>query len=466
MTAPVETWCNILHDFPAYARRGPAPRNLETAGTGPTTDVRPQMTLELFRQANQADKAEIPIPDPILELYALYRPTPLIRAKAFEEALGTKSRIYVKFEGQNAAGSHKLNSAIAQAYYFKKAGVEQITTGTGAGQWGSAISWACARAGLRATVFMVGVSYRQKPLRPVMMRVYGGDIRESPSDTTEVGRAARIKDPERIGSLSIANGEAIEIARGVPGARFAVGSGENHVLLHQTVIGQEALRQIEEIGDHPDVVTGCVGAGSNFAGISFPFIRHSRRSGKPIRIIAAEPVACPKLTRGMYAYDLSDASSTTPYVRMMTLGRDVVVPGIHAGGLRYHGTSPLLSAMYQDGLFEARAYPQRHVFETAVLFARSTGLIVAPESAHALCAAVDAVRESATPISVVANISGHGLLDLSSYDAYLRDEIDDGLPDEAMIARSLSLLRQRNEQVGEPATLPVNEQVSERAEAV
>ncbi len=449
MTAQVETWCNILNDFPAYASRGRAPRTLEIVGRGPNPDVRPQLTLELFRQSNQTDVGEVPIPDPILELYALYRPTPLIRAKAFEQALGTASRIYVKFEGQNAAGSHKLNSAIAQAYYFQKAGVERITTGTGAGQWGAAISWACARAGLAATVFMVGVSYRQKPLRGVMMRVYGGEVHESPSDVTEVGRAARKADPQRIGSLSIANGEAIEIARSAPGARFAVGSGENHVLLHQTVIGQEAVRQMEEVGDYPNVITACVGAGSNFAGISFPFLRHSRRSGKTVRIIAAEPVACPKLTRGLYAYDLSDASSTTPYVRMMTLGRDVSVPGIHAGGLRYHGTSPLLSAMYQDGLFEGRAYPQRHVFETAVLFARTTGLIVAPESAHALCAAVDAVREASAPICVLANISGHGLLDLSSYDAYLRDEIDDGVPDEAMIARSLSLLRQRNEYVVE-----------------
>jgi tryptophan synthase beta chain len=447
MTAQVETWCNILADFPAYAKRDPAPRHLELAGGGRNADVRPQMTLELFRQSNLADVAEIPIPDPVLELYAMYRPTPLIRAKAFEEALGTKSRIYIKFEGQNAAGSHKLNSAIAQAYYFKKAGVERITTGTGAGQWGAAISWACARAGLGATVFMVGVSYRQKPLRPVMMRVYGGEVHESPSEVTDVGRAGRIKDPQRMGSLSIANGEAIEIARSVAGARFAVGSGENHVLLHQTVIGQEAVRQMEEIGDYPNVVTACVGAGSNFAGISFPFIRNSRRAGKNVRIIAAEPIACPKLTRGLYAYDMSDASSTTPYVRMMTLGRDVVVPGIHAGGLRYHGTSPLLSAMYRDGLFEARAFPQRKVFETAVLFARSTGMIVAPESAHALAAAADAARESPAPICVLANVSGHGLLDLSSYDAYLRDEIDDGAPDEDMIERSLSLLRQRNEYV-------------------
>ena len=447
MISPVETWCNILHDFPAYARRDPAPRMLEIAGGGRNTDVRPQLTLELFRQSNTTDVAEIPIPDPVLELYAMYRPTPLIRAKAFEQALGTKSRIYVKFEGQNAAGSHKLNSAIAQAYYFKKAGVERIVTGTGAGQWGAAISFACARAGLGATVFMVGVSYRQKPLRPVMMRVYGGEVHESPSEVTEVGRAARIKDPERVGSLSIANGEAIEIARSVAGARFAVGSGENHVLLHQTIIGQEAVRQMEEIGDYPQVVTGCVGAGSNFAGISFPFIRNSRKSGRDVRIIAAEPVACPKLTRGLYAYDMSDASSTTPYVRMMTLGRDVVVPGIHAGGLRYHGTSPLLSAMYRDGLFEARSFPQRKVFETAVLFARSTGMIVAPESAHALAAAVEAVQESETPICVLANVSGHGLLDLSSYDAYLKSEIDDGIPDETMIARSLTLLRERNEQV-------------------
>lgn len=448
MTVRVETWCNILHDFPAYARRDPAPRHLEIAMGGRNTDVRPQLTLELFRQSNSTELAEVPIPDPVLELYDMYRPTPLIRAKAFEQALGTASRIYVKFEGQNAAGSHKLNSALAQAYYFKKAGVERILTGTGAGQWGAAISFACARAGLAATVFMPGVSYRQKPLRPVMMRTYGGEVHESPSDLTEVGRAARIKDPKRIGSLNIANGEAIEIARSVAGARFAVGSGENHVLLHQTVIGQEAVRQMEEeVGDYPNVVTACVGAGSNFAGIAFPFIRNSRKSGREVRLIAAEPVACPKLTRGMYAYDMSDASSATPYVRMMTLGRDVSVPGIHAGGLRYHGTSPLLSAMYRDGLFEARSFAQRKVFETAVLFARTTGMIIAPESAHALAAAVEAVQESPTPICVLANISGHGLLDLSSYDAYLNAEMDDGIPDEENLTRSLSLLRQRNEQV-------------------
>lgn len=419
------------------------------ADGGPPADVQPQLTLELLRQGNDTERAEIPIPQEVQDLYKLYRPSPLRRAERFEKALGTSSRIYFKYEGNNAAGSHKLNTAIAQAYYFKRAGVKRIVTGTGAGQWGSAIAYACTQFGMECLIFMVGVSYRQKPLRAVAMELYGGTVHSSPSELTQVGKNAVGKDPEKLGSLAVATGEAIEIAHASSDTRFAVGSGEGHVLLHQTVIGQEAVQQMAELGEYPDAVVACMGAGSNFAGMVFPFMRDARKQNRSIEFVAAEPIACPKLTRGRFAFDKNDFSGTTPHTKMMTLGRDFLAPGIHAGGLRYHGTSPLLSKMFADGLFKARAVPQTEVMGIASLFARSEGVIVAPESAHALSAAAQMARESRTPRAILVNISGHGHLDLTSYQEFRAGKMDDGAPSEEALERSLAQLDARNAPVNE-----------------
>ena len=435
------TWVNILADHPEYAHRerkqsAPPP----TAPTG----LKPQVPLDLFRQSTSTTMAEVEIPAEVRDLYALWRPTPLRRAVRFEAALGTNARIYFKFEGQSPTGSHKLNTAIAQTYYLKKAGATHVVTGTGAGQWGSALALATHRFGLGCTVFMPMVSLRQKPSRRVMMELYGGELFESPSPRTSVGREYAAAHPDALGSLAVATGEAIELAKSQEGYRFAVGSGENHVLLHQTVIGQEAIAQMTQLDDWPDVVTACMGAGSNFAGVVFPFMRACRSRGLTTRFIAAEPIACPKLTRGHYAFERNDFSETTPITRMYTLGRKFEAPGIHAGGLRYHGTSPLLSAMYHDKLFEARAYPQRRTFEIASMFMKAEGLVPAPESAYAICAAADVAATSPRGTRILINISGHGLLDLSAYSDFASGKLDDGAPSEDLIRQSLAQLELDN----------------------
>ena len=314
------------------------------------------------------------------KLYASYRPTLLRRAKALEERLGTRARLYYKFEGANVSGSHKLNTALAQAYYYQKAGVKHLITGTGAGQWGTALAYACQRFGLACTVFMVGISYRQKPQRRTIVELFGGEIHESPSHLTRAGREAQKRDPDRIGSLAVATGEAIELAREKKDtARFAVGSGETCVLLHQTVIGNEAVSQMDELGDFPDYVVACMGAGSNFAGVGMPFLRAGRMRGRTVQLVAAEPLACPKMTRGAYLYDINDFSGTTPVTRMYTLGSSYLAPPIHAGGLRYHGTSAFLSALYASDLFKARALGQVEALKAGALFAETEGIIPAPE---------------------------------------------------------------------------------------
>jgi tryptophan synthase beta chain len=442
----VTTWCNFLHDFPDYYEESTvAPDHFaDVAGV----NVLPQQPLSLMKQSNDTTRADVAIPAEVQAIYATYRPTLLRRAHRLEERLGTTARIYFKYEGANVSGSHKLNSAIAQAYYYKKAGVKHLITGTGAGQWGTALAYACKQFGLRCTVFMVGISYRQKPQRPTIVELFGGEIHESPSPLTKTGRDAMKRDPDRIGSLAVATGEAIEMAREMKdSARFAVGSGETCVLLHQTVIGNEAVGQMQALGDFPDYVVACMGAGSNFAGVGMPFLRAAKAMGRKTELVAAEPVACPKLTRGDYLFDINDFSGTTPVTRMYTLGSRFLAPGIHAGGLRYHGTSAFLSALYAHKGFSARAISQPDALGAGILFADCEGIIPAPESAHAIAAAIEIAREhkSGPARTILINISGHGLFDLAGYEEAKRGALANDAPDEAMIAASLGAARAKNE---------------------
>ena len=444
----VTTWCNFLHDFPDYYEESVVTPDhfAEIAGV----NVLPQQPLSLMKQSNDTTRADVEIPEPVRALYATYRPTLLRRAERLEERLGTSARIFFKYEGANVSGSHKLNSAIAQAYYYKRAGVKHLITGTGAGQWGTALSYACRQLGLRCTVFMVGISYRQKPQRRTIVELFGGEIHESPSPLTRTGRDALKRDPDRIGSLAVATGEAIEMARELKdSARFAVGSGETCVLLHQTVIGNEAVRQMAALDAFPDYVVACMGAGSNFGGVGMPFLRAARETGRKVELVAAEPVACPKLTRGDYLFDINDFSGTTPVTRMYTLGSRYLAPPIHAGGLRYHGTSAFLSTLYAHKGFSARAIPQTDALGAGILFADCEGIIPAPESAHAIAAAVEIAREHKTgkAPTILINISGHGLFDLAGYEEARRGTLADDAPDEALIETSLGAARARNDDV-------------------
>jgi tryptophan synthase beta chain len=437
-------WRNLLADYPQF-NHNKLPEAVAGQVSNQFTHL-PKMPLAIGRQSYDTTNRYIRIPNEVLELYRLYRPTPLRRARIFEQALGTSAQIYYKYEGANISGSHKLNSAIAQAYYYQKAGVRHVVTGTGAGQWGSAIAFACARFGLECTIFMPRVSLQQKPMRRTMMELFGAKLHESPSELTGLGRRTRAENPEKLGTLAIATGEALELAATREKTLFAVGSGENHVLLHQTIIGEEALRQMWQLGVYPDVIFACMGAGSNFAGIAFPFLGADDNELHRPRLVAVEPEACPKLTRGRLAYTETDFSGTTPIARMITLGSGFEAPGIHAGGLRYHGTSPFLSEMFAHGLFEAAACAQREVFHFASLFARSEGVLAAPESAHAICAAAEeAVRDPARRQLLLVNISGMGYHDLSGYYEFLTGTLDDGKPSEEMIQRSLATLAEEQE---------------------
>src|SRR6187200_3770 len=376
-------WVNLLGDLPGEPLPPLSPRTGEPAGPD---DLTPIFPMGLIAQEVAAEP-EIAIPDPVREAYKLWRPTPLFRARRLERALGTKARIFYKYEGVSPAGSHKPNTAVPQAYYSKQEGRERLATETGAGQWGSALALACRLLGLECKVYMVNVSYHQKPYRRSMMETWGASVVASPSQETQAGRAILEADPDSPGSLGIAISEAVEDAAGRNDTAYALGSVLNHVLLHQTVIGQEALAQMELAGAFPDVVIGCVGGGSNFAGLAFPFIRE-KIGGKEIDVLACEPAACPTLTRGPFAYDFGDTGQLTPLVPMHTLGHDFVPAGIHAGGLRYHGVAPLISQLVLDGLVRADAYSQNDVFASAVTFAGSEGIIPAPESAHAIHGAV------------------------------------------------------------------------------
>jgi tryptophan synthase beta chain len=401
-------------------------------------DLAPLFPMELILQEVSTD-AEIAIPEEVLDLYRLWRPTPLYRAHRLEAALGTGSRIFYKYEGVSPAGSHKPNTAVAQAFYNKREGRTRLATETGAGQWGSALAFACRLIGLECKVYMVRISYDQKPFRRSMIQLWGAEIVASPSEDTESGRAILAEHPDSPGSLGIAISEAVEDAAQREDTAYSLGSVLNHVLLHQTVIGQEALEQMELAGAYPDVVIGCVGGGSNFAGLAFPFLRE-KIAGKEIDVLATEPAACPTLTRGVFAYDFGDTSKLTPLVPMHTLGHDFIPAPIHAGGLRYHGVAPLISQLVRDGLIRAEAYLQNDVFASAVQFARTEGIIPAPESSHAIHGAVEAARaadEAGEQRTILFNLSGHGHFDMAAYDNYLSGKLQDVALDEDEIGRAL-----------------------------
>jgi tryptophan synthase beta chain len=382
--------------------------------------------MELILQEISTERY-IDIPEPVREIYKLYRPTPLHRARRLEQALGTPAHIYYKNESVSPAGSHKPNTAIAQAFYNKAAGTRSLTTETGAGQWGSALSLACSFFGLDLEVYMVRVSYDQKPYRRIMMETYGGQVFASPSDRTQYGRSVLAQDPDCPGSLGIAISEAVEVAATSGGAKkYSLGSVLNHVLLHQTVVGEEALKQMDLAGEYPDVVIGCVGGGSNFAGIAYPFLRQNLKDGQRTRLVAVEPTATPSITRGEYTFDYGDTAKMAPVVKMYTLGHSFVPPAIHAGGLRYHGMAPSLSAFCNAGLMNAVSVPQLATFEAALQFARAEGIIPAPESAHAIRVAIDEAldaKKKGEKRVILFNLSGHGLLDLSAYQAYLSGKL-------------------------------------------
>jgi tryptophan synthase beta chain len=417
-------WYNIVADLPT-----PPPPVLHP-GTGQPVgpdDLAPLFPMALIGQEVSTER-EIEIPDPVREAYALYRPSPLYRAHRLEKALGTPAHIYYKYEGVSPAGSHKPNTALAQAFFNKEAGVKRLATETGAGQWGSALAFAGAMFGLEVKVYMVRASYDQKPYRRNLMEVYGAEVVPSPSPTTSYGRRVLAETPNNPGSLGIAISEAVEDAAGRDDTKYSLGSVLNHVLLHQTVIGQEAIEQMAMAGEEPEIVIGCTGGGSNFAGLTFPYIGRGLRGGPKPRIIAVEPEAAPSLTRGVYHYDFGDTAQLTPLVKMYTLGHDFIPEPIHAGGLRYHGMSPLVSLLKDQGLIEARAVHQRATFEAGVQFARAEGILPAPEPAHAIRVAVDeALRARAEdrPTVILFNLCGHGHFDLSAYERYLTGKLED-----------------------------------------
>ncbi|HEX6032324.1 MAG TPA: TrpB-like pyridoxal phosphate-dependent enzyme [Tepidiformaceae bacterium] len=421
-------WYNVAADL-----KTPPPPPLHPATHEPIGPeaLAPLFPMELIKQEVSAERY-IDIPEEVREIYRIWRPTPLIRATGLEKALGTPARIYYKYEGVSPSGSHKPNTAVAQAYYNSQEGVKRIATETGAGQWGSSLAFACQMFGIDAKVYMVKISYEQKPYRRSMMQVWGGSVVASPSNETNAGRQMLAQDPDSNGSLGVAISEAVEDAAGREDTKYSLGSVLNHVLLHQTVIGQEAIKQMEMAGAYPDVVIGCAGGGSNAAGLMFPFLKAKLDGERNTRFLAVEPASCPSLTKGEYRYDFGDVAGLTPLMKMYTLGHTFMPPGIHAGGLRYHAMAPLLCHLYEQGYIEARAYSQNPCFEAAVLFAQAEGIIPAPETSHAIKAAVDealAAKEAGEQRNILFNLSGHGLLDLQAYDDYLAGKlIDDEYP--------------------------------------
>ena len=417
-------WYNIQADMPNKPLPPLHPVTREPIGPEALASV---FTMELIKQEMSTERY-IDIPDEVLDLYKMYRPSPIYRAYNLEKALGTKSKIYYKYEGGNYSGSHKANTAIAQAYYNKKEGIKRITTETGAGQWGSAMSFACQHFGLELLVFMVKVSYDQKPGRKLLMNSYGARVIPSPSTMTDAGRKILKQYPDSPGSLGIAISEAMEIAVQDPYTKYSLGSVLNHVNLHQTIIGEEALLQMEKAGDYPDVVIGCFGGGSNFSGIAFPFLREKLVNGKNIRLLTVEPSSCPKLTKGKFMYDFGDSTGMTPLLPMFTLGHNFIPEKIHAGGLRYHGAGVLGSQLLKDGFIEAKAKMQRECFEAGVLFAKNEGILPAPESNYAIAATLDEARKAdleGVSRTILFNLSGHGHMDVSSYEKYFQGNLPD-----------------------------------------
>lgn len=440
---------NILYDVKKHLNLElPPPLHPATGKPLGPADLAPIFPMSLIKQEMLADEY-LEIPDDILEVYRLYRPTPLFRAKRLEKFLGTPARIYYKYEGASPAGSHKLNTAIAQAYYNKQEGIQRLSTETGAGQWGSALSMACKFLGMECIVYMVKISFNQKPYRRILMETYGAKVLASPTDHTQAGKQVLSRDPNSPGSLGVAISEAVEEAVTSKNTKYSLGSVLNHVLLHQTIIGQEAKKQMEQAGDYPDIVIGCCGGGSNFAGISFSFLADKIKGNKPnVRAIAVEPTACPSLGRGTYAYDFGDTVGLTPLVKMYTLGHDFMPPPIHAGGLRYHGVAPILSLLYKHQLIEAQTVPQTAIYQSAVLFAQTEGILPAPESAHAINVAIAEAQkctETGKAKTILFNLSGHGFLDLGGYDSYNKGEIKDIDYPEQDLQQSLSTLPKQPE---------------------
>ncbi len=419
-----KNWYNIAADLPEPLAPVIHPGTHQPIGP---EDLAPLFPMALIMQEVSAER-EIEIPEPVRDVYRQWRPSPLMRARRLEKALDTPARIFYKYEGVSPAGSHKPNTAIAQAFYNKEEGVRRLTTETGAGQWGSSLAFAGSLFDLEVDVYMVKVSYQQKPYRRALMETYGARCVASPSEETNSGRAILEQDPDSTGSLGIAISEAVEIAATNDDTKYSLGSVLNHVLTHQTIIGQEAIMQLEMADDYPDIVIGCAGGGSNFSGLAFPFLGEQFRGGKAVRAIAVEPSACPTLTQGRYAYDFGDTGHLTPLVKMHTLGSAFVPPGIHAGGLRYHGMAPLVSHLVELDAIEARAYDQTECFKAAVDFARAEGVVPAPESSHAVRGVIAealACKEEGQSRSILFNLSGHGHFDMQAYTDYFSGQLQD-----------------------------------------
>ena len=434
-----KAWYNIMADLPVPLPPPLHPGTLQPIGPD---DLAPLFPMALIMQEVAQDRY-IDIPKPVNDIYRMWRPTPLYRAYGLEKALGTTAKIYYKYEGVSPAGSHKPNTAIPQAFFNKEEGIKKLVTETGAGQWGSSLAMAGSMFGIDVKVFQVGVSFRQKPYRKAIMELYGAQCVSSPSMETNAGRSILAKDPNSNGSLGIAISEAVEVAATNPDTKYALGSVLNHVLMHQTVIGIEAIEQMAMAGAAPDIIVGCTGGGSNFAGLTFPFIGAQLRGGKKVKVIAAEPAACPSLTRGKYAYDFGDTSHMTPLVKMHTLGSEFMPPGFHAGGLRYHGMAPLVSHLKELGLIDAEAYSQVECFEAGVLFAKTEGIVPAPEATHAVKGAVvqalKAKRDGTSP-TILFGLCGHGHFDMQAYMDYTAGKLEDKSYDEAALQASLAHL--------------------------
>lgn len=432
-------WYNIQADMPNLPKPPLSPVTKQPIGPEDLSAIFP---AELIKQEVSQERW-VEIPEEVQEIYRLWRPSPLIRARRLEKALDTPARIFFKYEGVSPAGSHKPNTAVPQAYYNKQAGISTLTTETGAGQWGIALSQACNFFDMECKVFMVRVSYDQKPYRHYMMNIFDANVVSSPSQETEAGRKILEQDPDTPGSLGIAISEAVEVAAVRDDTNYALGSVLNHVLLHQSVIGLEAKEQMAKAGYYPDVVVACCGGGSNFGGIALPFAHDKLAQDAKVRLLAVEPSACPSLTRGVHEYDFGDTAGLTPLLHMYTLGAEFMPPGIHSGGLRYHGGSPLVSQLYQDGIIEAQALHQTDIFKAAILFARSEAIVPAPESAHAICAAINealAAREAGEEKTILFCLSGHGHLDLPSYHSFFAGNIKDFELPEDILRESLAKL--------------------------
>ena len=432
-----KSWYNLIADLPRPLPPVLHPGTKQPVGPG---DLEPLFPMELILQEVSAERT-IDIPEPVRDVYRMWRPSPLMRARRLEQKLGTPAKIYFKYEGVSPAGSHKPNTAVPQAWYNKEAGIKKLSTETGAGQWGSSLAFAGSLFGIDVTVFQVRVSFDQKPYRRALMETYGARCIASPSNETESGRAILAKDPNNPGSLGIAISEAVEVAAKDPAVKYSLGSVLNHVLLHQTIIGQEAIKQFEMAGDDPDIVIACTGGGSNFSGLAFPFLGLQLRGGRKRRVIAVEPAACPTLTKGRYAYDFGDTAHLTPLVKMHTLGSTFIPPGFHAGGLRYHGMAPLVSHVAELGLIEARSYHQVACFEAGVEFARCEGIVPAPEATHAVRCAIDEAlrcKREGKSETILFNMSGHGHFDMGAYISYFEGKLVDQDYDQKELAMALA----------------------------